>query len=432
MGEFRMPSLGADMEEGTVIEWLVAPGDTVHRGDVIAVVDTEKSTIEAEVFEDGIVEEIVVPVGTEVAVGTPLARLSPLGAASPAPAEAPVATGRPAPGQPAPVPEPAEPAAPAAPAPRRAAAPRAARRRPAAPTPAPEPAKARATVNGHVAASPLARRLAAERGIDLASIVGTGRNGAVVAADIDALAGAATAATPRPARPRRAPPQRPTAERLEAARQATGRLMARSSREIPHYYLATTIDFAAARAWLTDANASRPPSARILPGALLLKATALAARGAPALNGTWEDGLRSATAVHLGVAVALRGGGLVAPAIRDADQLDLDGLMAALRGLVERARSGALRSSDLEGATITVTNLGDQGAEEVHGVIYPPQVALVGFGRVVERPWAVDGMLGVRPLVRATLAADHRASDGHVGSRFLAEIDRRLQEPEEL
>jgi pyruvate dehydrogenase E2 component (dihydrolipoamide acetyltransferase) len=129
--------------------------------------------------------------------------------------------------------------------------------------------------------------------------------------------------------------------------------------------------------------------------------------------------------------VALRGGGLVAPAIHDADQLTLDELMAALRDLVGRARSGRLRGSEMADPTITVTNLGDQGVDEVHGVIYPPQVALVGFGKIDERPWASDGMLGVRPTVRATLAADHRASDGLVGARFLATLDRLLHSPEE-
>jgi pyruvate dehydrogenase E2 component (dihydrolipoamide acetyltransferase) len=137
-------------------------------------------------------------------------------------------------------------------------------------------------------------------------------------------------------------------------------------------------------------------------------------------------------AVHLGVAVSLRGGGLVAPAIHDADRLSLDELMVSLRDLVERARAGRLRSSEMADPTITVTSLGDQGAEEVFGVIYPPQVAMVGFGRIVERPWARDGLLGVHPTVRATLAADHRASEGHEGSRFLATLDRLLQAPEAL
>ena len=136
--------------------------------------------------------------------------------------------------------------------------------------------------------------------------------------------------------------------------------------------------------------------------------------------------------MHLGVAVALRGGGLVAPAIHDADRLSPDELMAALRDLVARARAGRLQRAEMSDPTITVTNLGDLGVESVFGVIYAPQVALVGFGRVVEQPWATDGLLGVRPVVTATLSADHRVSDGLRGGRFLARVDELLQEPEEL
>ena len=215
-------------------------------------------------------------------------------------------------------------------------------------------------------------------------------------------------------------------------RHAIGALMARSKREIPHYYLATTIDLGPSMDWLAGTNVARPPAARLLPAALLLKATAIASQRVPAMNGMFRDRFEPASGVHLGVAIALRGGGLIAPAIHDADRLPLDELMAALRDLVQRARAGALRSSEMADPTITVTNLGDQGVDEVFGVIYPPQVSLVGFGKIAHRPWAVDGLLGVRPLVRATLAADHRASDGHDGARFLAAIDALLQQPEAL
>jgi pyruvate dehydrogenase E2 component (dihydrolipoamide acetyltransferase) len=229
------------------------------------------------------------------------------------------------------------------------------------------------------------------------------------------------------------PAARATGDRAAAMRQAIGDLMARSKREIPHYYLARTVDLTAAVGWLATENAARPPAERLLPAALLLKATALAARRTPGVNGVHRDGAYTpADAVHLGVAISLRGGGLVAPAIHDADARTVDEVMAALRDLVERARAGRLRASEMADPTITVTNLGDQGADEVHGVIYPPQVALVGFGRVLERPWATAGMLGVRPTVRATLAADHRVTDGHEGSRFLAAVDALLQNPEEL
>lgn len=396
-----MPSLGADMEVGTILEWKVRPGDVVHRGDVIAVVDTEKSDIDVEVFEDGTVEELLVKVGREVAVGTPLARI---GTATSTAAGTSVAEVVPAKGTiPRPPPKAAKKAAP------------------------PNRKRRGKEAAEHVRASPLARRQAAEHGVDLAALAGSGPGGAILAADVPLASG-------EPSMPIAASSRSPQdrADRQAAMRHAIGALMARSKREIPHYYLATTIDLGAATAWLTEQNARRTVTERLLPAALLLKASALAARQVPSLNGFWDDGFQPASGVHLGVAVSLRGGGLVAPAIHDADALSVDELMAALRDLVERARAGRLRSSEMSDPTLTVTNLGDQGAEEVYGVIYPPQVAIVGFGKIIERPWATLGMLGVRPTVRATLAADHRATDGHEGSRFLATIDGLLHAPEGL
>jgi pyruvate dehydrogenase E2 component (dihydrolipoamide acetyltransferase) len=207
--------------------------------------------------------------------------------------------------------------------------------------------------------------------------------------------------------------------------------MARSKREIPHYYLSTDIDASPAARWLDGVNAARPPAERLLMAALLLRATARALRDVPELNGSWIDGaFRPSSAIHVGVAIALRQGGLVAPAIHDTDAKSPDELMAALRDLVSRVRAGSLRASEMTDPTITVTNLGDQGTDAVFGVIYPPQVAIVGFGAVRERPWAEGGLLGVRPIVTATLAADHRASDGHRGARFLAAVARHLSRPE--
>lgn len=216
-------------------------------------------------------------------------------------------------------------------------------------------------------------------------------------------------------------------------RLAIARLMSRSKREIPHYYVSNTVDMGAALAWLRERNRSADMSARIVPAALLLKATALAAREVPELNGYWtEERFVPAPAVHLGVAVSMRGGGLITPAIHDAADLPAAELMGRLRDLVNRARAGRVRGSELTDATITVTNLGDQGVESVTGVIYPPQVALVGFGKITERPWAVRGLLGVRPVIATTLAADHRATDGYTGARFLTVLAELLQQPEEL
>lgn len=411
---FTMPSLGADMEEGTLLEWLVGPGDAVHKGDVVAVVDTAKAAVEVESFVEGVVEKLLVDPGTTVPVGQALAVFAdPTAGPTAAAVHSPlvrhdadrfgvdltrvVGTGAGGTITRHDVAHAAELLAPP-------------------PSVQPDSRPPRAQV------SPYARRLAEELGVDLAEVHRAG-GGPVRAEDVRAAAarGAGTGSTSvAQARP-------------EAMRTAIAALMTRSKREIPHYYLASTIDLSSALAWLHERNRELAVSARLVPAALLLKATALAAEAVPALNGFWVDGgFQSASQVHLGVAISLRGGGLVAPALHDAAHLSVDDLMAQMRDLVARARGGRLRGSELSDPTLTVTNLGEQGVELVHGVIYPPQVALVGFGRVVERPWAVDGLLGVRPVTTVTLAADHRATDGFTGARFLADIEQRLQHPEEL
>jgi pyruvate dehydrogenase E2 component (dihydrolipoamide acetyltransferase) len=284
--------------------------------------------------------------------------------------------------------------------------------------------------------SPLARREAEQLGVDLGAVVGSGPDGAIAKADVERAAGApaAPAAPPAPKPPpTQPPPAAAPADRQAAMRAAIGALMARSKREIPHYYLQLEIDMARALEWLHEANLARAVSDRLLPSALLLSAVARAVVQMPEMNGFWVDGaFRPGPGVHLGVAISLRGGGLIAPALHDADRKSLDEIMSGVRDLVQRARAGRLRGSEMSDPTITVTNLGERGVDLVHGVIYAPQVALVGFGAIRERPWAADGMLGVRPIVTATLAADHRASDGHAGGNFLTLIDRQLQNPEAL
>jgi pyruvate dehydrogenase E2 component (dihydrolipoamide acetyltransferase) len=408
-----MPSLGADMTEGILLEWLVHPGDAVHRGDIVAVVKTDKADVEVEIFDDGVIGELLVPEGDDVLeVATPLATVVDAGA-TPAP---PPAT-RPAPSVPAP--------------PRQPAPPEPAPSAPRAPVPVPP---APTAADGRVVASPYARRRAAELGVDLAAVTAAQPGHPISAADVERAAASRIGA---PATPRTVSPVAPEAQipvsQTDAMRRAIGRLMARSKREIPHYYLADEIELTGALSWLARRNERAAVEARILPAALLYKAVANAAAARPELNGFWvDDQFVPGTGVHLGVAIALRGGGLVAPALHDADQLSLDELMAALRDLSSRARAGRLRGSEMTDATITVTNLGERGVRSVFGVIYPPQVALVGFGKISDRVWDVDNGLGIRPAVTVTLAADHRASDGHVGATFLSEIAHRLHNPEEL
>jgi pyruvate dehydrogenase E2 component (dihydrolipoamide acetyltransferase) len=429
MAEFTMPALGADMETGKVVEWLVKPGDRVKPGAVVAVVETHKGAIDVECFLDGVIDDLA-DVGVDLPVGAVLAQVRSPG--EPGQTSGPAAATAPAPQPPA---KPVTPA-PMPAAPTTAVAPTA----PAAPRPAaPPPLPARGQ-GGGTRVSPAARRRAQELGLDADALHGTGVDGAVTLADVE------RAATQRPMGGSPGGPRAPmpaaaaavprrTKGGFDAAqmRAAIAAAMGRSKREIPHYYLSSTIDFAAAQRWLDAYNAQREPTERLLPATLLLKATARALIEVPQLNGFYENGaFRAGAGVHIGWAIALRGGGLVAPAIHDVDKLTLSEMMAALRDLVQRARAGGLRSSELMDPTITVTSLGDRGAESVLGVIYPPQVAIVGFGRVVVRPWVFDGQVVPRPIVAATLAADHRASDGHVGGQLLAAIDRALQVPQDL
>ena len=387
-----MPILTVDMTAGTLTAWRKRVGDAIKRGDIVAEVETDKGLIDVEVFTTGVIESILVQAGETVPTGTVLAIIR-------EEATAPVSVAPSAPVEPIP------------------ALPPAAR-------PAPAPTGAITEVPGRPRISPLARKVAAELGVDPASVRGTGPGGAVTREDVER---AAASRLPPPARPVEPP------DRQARMRQLIGAAMARSKREIPHYYLGTTIDMFRAMTWLAEENLKRPVIERLLAGALLMKATALALREVPELNAVWRGAEAvPSPAIDIGVAISLRGGGLVAPALHDADRRSLGDLMTGLRDLVRRARSGGLRSSELSDPTVTVTSLGEQGVETVFGIIYPPQVAIVGFGKVVERPWVVEGRIVARPVLAATLSADHRVSDGHRGGLFLAAVDRLLQEPGRL
>lgn len=391
MIEFKLPSLGSDMDQGKLLAWHVKPGDAIQRGQVVAVVDTSKAAVDVEAWNDGTVLELVVQPGETVPVGAVLATLLEPGETA---EHARAAQGSDQ------VPPPGRVAAPGI-----------------APEPVPLPVAAPA---GRRRVSPAARKHAEDAGIDIAGVTGTGPGGAVTLQDVER---AIHAVPPVPA---------PT-DRQREMRKAIAAAMSRSKREIPHYYLSETIPMRRAQEWLAAANARRPVTERLLMAVLQLKAVALALKDYPDLNGFFVDGAhRDSAQVHVGVAVALRQGGLIAPALHDVAAKPLDQIMRELADLVRRARAGSLRSSEMSDPTITVTNLGEQGVEAVFGVIYPPQVALVGFGRIGERAWAFDGALSAMPATTASLAADHRVSDGHRGALFLAALRDRLQHPEDL
>jgi len=416
MSLFTMPSLGADMEEGTLTEWLVKPGDKLARGDIVAVVETQKGAIEIEIFEAGEVAELIAAPGETLAVGAPLARIRKPGQEeddAPEPA----------------VPEPetelgaaAEPAAASEPV--RTEAPK--------PEPAPSP-------SGGTLGSPAAKARASEAGLDLGAVAGSGPGGAVLLADVenhlkDAPSG--TEATPKE-EPAAAPGGKPTKGKpgldMAEMRRAIAAAMSRAKREIPHYYLSHRIDLQMAKDWLSATNADRSPDERLLMGALLIRATVRALAKVPELNGRFESAdYTPAENANCGMAVAMRGGGLIAPAIMDAQNKGMDETMASMRDLVARTRTGRLRNSEITQGTITVSSLGESGVDALYGVIYPPQVALVGFGAPRIAPVVYNGAVVARVCVTATLAADHRVSDGRRGATFLAEVDRLLQEPDTL
>lgn len=393
MISFTLPALGSDMDQGKLLQWRIRPGDSVRRGQVIAVVDTSKAAVDVESWQEGIVFELLVEPGETISVGAVLATLL----------------------------EPGETAETAQHTPRNkpAAAPEVPSGEPSAHEAQSLAPAARPLAGARRRISPAARKLAEEHGIAIDIVAGTGPDGAVILQDVQRVA--------------QAQAQPAGADRHGQMRRAIAAAMSRSKREIPHYYLSEPVPLQRAQAWLTSINASRDIGSRMLLAVLQLKAVAMALTRYPDMNGFYlNDAHQPSPAIHIGVAISLRQGGLIAPAVHDVGQKSLDQLMSDLSDLVRRARAGSLRSSEMSDPTITVTNLGDQGVEAVSGVIYPPQVALVGFGRVQERAWVTDGGLCAMPAVTATLAGDHRVSDGHYGALFLAEVREWLQRPEQL
>ncbi|MCH8532408.1 MAG: 2-oxo acid dehydrogenase subunit E2 [Saccharospirillum sp.] len=403
MSDFLMPSLGADMDSATLVEWLVKPGDSVKRGDVIAVVETAKGAIEIEVFESGVVDALLIEVETEIDVGTPLARIR--GAQQSA--EPPVSS------------PPMEAPSVASPVEAKAAT-------------EPEETEADQLIAPHpspssgerLRASPLARARSSQQQLDLEQMKGSGPAGAILARDLPADNQASEAVSRKAGKLGFDP---------GAMRKAIASAMARSKREIPHYYLQNRFDMSAAVTWLAEYNAGQEPAQRLILSALLLRATVLALQSYPEFNGFWQDeAFQPSTDIHLGMAINIRSLGLITPALRNLEQASLAEVMLKLQDVTKRARNGGLRSSEVGTATLTVTALGERGVDSVFGVIFPPQVAILGFGRMHREPVAVGDALAVRPIIQATLAADHRVSDGHRGALFLDRIGQLLNEPAKL
>lgn len=384
MSTFVMPSLGADMESAVLMEWRVKEGESVSKGDIIAEVETSKGVIEIEVFEDGVIEKLLVKEETECAVGTPLAVIRSKGQE--------IDKGE---SRESKIAEPPQ---------------KDLEAKEKEPEEKEEP---EAASQQRMKISPAARKVAKEVGVKLSEVQSGKKE--IHLKDIKSEA---------------APKK---SDGASGMRQAIAKAMSLSNAQIPHYYLSSSINMSPALKWLEEVNRSRGIQERILPTALLIQAVVHALKEVPQLNGFWRnDALEIHKEINPGIAIALRKEGLITPAILNAQEFNLEGTMKSLGSLIERTRSGKLRNSEITEQTITITNLGDLGAESVFGVIYPPQVALVGFGRIMDAPWAEGDTLSVRKVLQATIAGDHRATDGRTGGKFLDRLNQILQTPQEL
>lgn len=392
-----MPSFGADMEDGVLSQWKVQPGDSVNKGDIVAVIETQKGAIDMEVFQAGVIRALLVEPGTRVPVGVAIADIGEDALQIPTVNTAPEAISSPQ-------------------SPPQSAAP-----------------------THRIKASPLARRLAARSAMPLSTLRGSGPEGAIIAADIttvdkanaDQLINVSEHA--RTTLPTNTPFGTSRIGEQTGMRRAIAAAMARSKQEIPHYYLATTIELKAASQWTEDYNRDKQPEQQLLLTALLHKAVALALISSPELNGYFIDGQHQLTTdINLGMTLSIRAGGLIIPALHHVDRTSLPELMDKMRDLTLRARRGGLRSSEMSDATITVTAMGDRGVETLYGVIFPPQVAIIGLGKPTLCPWVVDGEVQPCLLINVSLAADHRVSDGRQGAKFLRALNKLLQQPQRL
>jgi pyruvate dehydrogenase E2 component (dihydrolipoamide acetyltransferase) len=420
MPEITMPRLSDTMEEGTLATWLKQPGDQVHRGDVLAEIETDKATMELESFEEGLLERILVQAGETVPIGQPIAIVGSGDGATTAPAApSPAETAsriEAAPEVEAPAPPPA--AAPAPP--------------PAAPPPEGRPVKA----------SPMARAIARDHGIDLTTVTGSGPGGRVVKADVEALAagdGGRAAPAPAPTGPPApaAPAPAPAAAAddveevpLTSMRRTVARRLVESMQSAPHFYLTIQVDADALLGLRGELNRRLADEGiKLSVNDLLVKACAVTLRAHPDINASWAgDKILRHRRIHVGIAVAVEGG-LIVPVVRDTDQKSVSQISREAKALAERARAGKLRPEEFTGGTFTVSNLGMFGIDQFTAVINPPEAAILAVGTTSPEPVVRDGRLATRQRMKLTMSIDHRTVDGATGAQFLADLKRVLEEP---
>jgi len=406
MPDINMPKLSDTMEEGTVVEWKKKTGDPVKKGEVIAEVESDKATFDLESEADGVLN-ILVEQGVPAKIGAPIARIGDTAPpAKPAPKEAPKAEKAPPPLPPAPKPA------------------------------APEPARATNGSDGaatvEVKASPLARRLASELGVNLASIQGTGPEGRIVKEDVEAAAAgkAAPVRTPSPTPPRASGPE---VEVVEPTRmQATiARRMAESKSTIPEFTVTVEARVDLAVAMRQQLKDSVPGAEKVTMTDFLVRASALALRKFPEVNSSWVDGkFQRKRRISIGLAVApSQGMGLLVPVVHDADLKDLIQISIESRQVIERARSGRPAEGDLAGATFSISNLGMYGVDEFTAIINPPEAAILAVGAIKDVAVVDAGRVVPGKVMRMTLSVDHRVFYGATAAQFMAEVKRLIENP---
>ncbi|MGE0415762.1 MAG: pyruvate dehydrogenase complex dihydrolipoamide acetyltransferase [Acetobacteraceae bacterium] len=434
-----MPALSPTMTEGTLSRWLKKEGDTIKAGDVIAEIETDKATMEVEAVDEGVLGKILVADGTEgVKVNEPIAVLVDAGEAVPAAAPAAAAP------TPAPAPAPAPAASSPAASPPAGSSPAAA---PPAPVAAPAPAPA-AVDGGRIFASPLARRMASQAGIDLRGIRGSGPGGRIVRADIEAAQKApAAAATPAAApMPAAATPQ-PAAKAPAAPITAPHRLVPHSSMRkviarrlteakstIPHFYVSMDIELDALIGIMDQLNAKSPPREHpdwffITINDLVIKAAALTLRRHPQVNAGWtDDGMVMYDDVDVAVAVAIPDG-LITPIVRKADQKGLLTISREMKDMAARARAGKLKPEEFQGGGFSISNMGMFGVSEFSAIINPPQAAILAVATGAKRPVVKNDQLAIATVMTVTLSVDHRVVDGALGASWLKTFKGIMEDP---
>lgn len=357
--EVKMPSLGADMDKGKLMDWKIKVGDKVIKGQSIALVETTKSTVEIESFREGEVLELVGHLGDDIPVGQVIATFDVQ----------------------------------------------------------PDSLTVEAITDTRLKISPRAKKMAQDHGVNIDMLKGTGTKGEISSSDVENFLTS----------------QNKSYETDSTIRDAIAKAMSKSKREIPHYYLKIQVNLKKFMIWLDKKNGTLKPEDRIMLSSAFLYAVNLSLKEHPEMNGHYENGIfQPSSSVNMGIAISLKSGGVLVPAILNSDEKNLMELNQSFQDLIIRTRNDHLKNSELTEGTVTVTNIGDSGVDEVYGVIFPPQVAIIGFGRVAQSPIVENNNLTLGYVVNITLSADHRVTDGLNGSKFLSKIENILLHPEQM